>query len=294
MKHLFIINPAAGKGKGTIFVEHIKRLMDGRAEYYIEITKRKGEATEIVRKYTHEDDYIIYAVGGDGTINEVVNGMVGSESILAIIPAGSGNDFIRTIYPHHKQEELLYKLLNGRRECIDVFKINEKYFLNIASVGLDAEIVFNAGLFKNKSYIKSDAAYIISIFKTLFGYKSRKFRVSLDGKETCHNKILLLAVANGRFYGGGIPIAPKAKVDDAKADICLVKDLKLRKIFSIIPKLFKARHDEAEEVEFYRASQIKIESAEKFRVNIDGEIAEADKINIEVMPQAIQVIVPAS
>ena len=294
MKHLFIVNPAAGKGKGMQYITEIKSLLEGKADYCIKITEKKGQATEIVKQYTSKDDYIVYAIGGDGTINEVVNGMVGSGSSLAIIPAGSGNDFIKTIYPKYNKGELLHKLLNGRTECIDLVKINEKYFLNIVSVGVDAEVAFNAIAFKKMKYIKGEAAYLMSIFKTLCSYKSTQFKVILDGKQTCDKKILLLAVANGRFYGGGIPIAPHAKVNDAKADICLVKELKFGKILTIIPKLFKAKHEEAEEVEVYRANQIEIESAELFRVNIDGEIVTANKVNMQVMPQAIQIVIPAS
>lgn len=294
MKHLFVVNPAAGKGKGTEYIHQIKAIFEGKEDYYIEVTEKKGQATEIVRNYTSKEDYIVYAIGGDGTINEVVNGMAGSRSRLAIIPAGSGNDFIRTIYPRYDKEELLHKLLNGKTENIDLVKVNEKYFLNIVSVGIDAEVAFNVEAFKRMRYIKGNVAYLLSIFKTLFGYKCTKLRVMLDGKETCDKKVLLLAVANGKFYGGGIPIAPHADVNDAMADVCLVKELKLGKILTIIPKLFKARHEEVREVEVYRAGQIEIESDEAFRVNIDGEIFETSKVNMQVMPQAIQVVVPAS
>lgn len=293
MKHLFIINPVAGKGKGIEFIKEIETLLEGKADYHIEITKQRGDATQIARRYTSEGEYIVYAVGGDGTINEVVNGMAGSSSALAIVPTGSGNDFIRTLYPKCAKEDLLHKLLEGQRECIDLVKADEKYFLNIASVGIDAEIVFNAEPIKKIKYIKEDMAYIISIFKTLFKHKSKQFKVMLDGKENCHKKILLLAVANGRFYGGGIPIAPHAQLDDAKIDICLVRDLKLGKILTIIPKLFKARHEEDKAIEVYKVKKIEIESDEIFRLNIDGEILQTNKVKMEIIPQAIQIVVPA-
>lgn len=293
MKHLFIVNPVAGKGKGSAYIETIKAIMAGRTDYSIEITKEKGHATQIARDYTSKEDYIVYAIGGDGTINEVVNGMVGSKSTLAIIPAGSGNDFIRTIYPRYEQKTLIHKLLEGKVIPVDLMKINQKYFLNIASVGIDAEVAFHAEGFKKMKFIKGELAYIISIFTTLFTYKSHRLKVILDGEEACNHRVLLLAVANGRFYGGGIQIAPSAKINDAKVDICMVKELKLLKIFPLIPKLFKARHEESVDVEVYRAQQVEIESEDSFRVNIDGEIVQANKVTMQVMANALQVVVPA-
>lgn len=293
MKHLFVVNPAAGKGEALQYVEQIKPLLEGRVDYKIEITKFEGEATNIVKKYTEQEECIVYAVGGDGTINEVVNGMVGSNSTLAIVPAGSGNDFIRTIYPGYDKENLLSKLLRGKKESIDLVQINGKYFLNIASVGIDAEVVFNATQFKKIKYIKGDFAYIMSIFKTLFNHRSNRLKVQIDGKETCNKEVLLLAVANGKFYGGGIPIAPNASVNDARADIYLVKDLKLLKILWVLPKLFRAKHHEIKELETYRARAIKIESDNLFKLNIDGEIVLTNQVEMQVIPQAIQVVIPA-
>ncbi|MGL4738971.1 MAG: diacylglycerol/lipid kinase family protein [Cellulosilyticaceae bacterium] len=293
MKHLFIVNPVAGKGEGMAYIEAIKPLLEERVDYCIEITTKEGHATEIARAYTQREECIVYAVGGDGTINEVVNGMVGSSSALAIVPAGSGNDFIRTIYPKYQGNDLIKRLLEGKAEAIDLVQINDRYFLNIASVGIDAEVVFNATQFKKMKYIKGDMAYIISIFKTLLNHKSRKLRVSIDGKVACDEKILLATIANGKFYGGGIPIAPDAMVNDARADIYLVEDLSLLKILCVLPKLFKAKHHDIKEVRIYRAGEVMIESEQSFRLNVDGEIVTTNQVAMKVVPQALQVVMPA-
>lgn len=293
MKHLFIVNPVAGKGQGMAYIEAIKPLLEGKVDYCIEVTKQEGHATEIARSYTQREACIVYAVGGDGTINEVVNGMVGSGSALAIVPAGSGNDFIRTIYPKCGDDDLINRLLKGKLESVDLVQINSKYFLNIASVGIDAEVVFNATQFKKIKYIKGDMAYIISIFKTLLNHKSRKLRVSIDGKITCDQKILLATIANGKFYGGGIPIAPDAIVNDARADIYLVEDLSLFKILWVLPKLFRAKHHEIKEVRIYRGQEVVIECDQLFKLNIDGEIVTTNQVEMKVVPHALQVVVPA-
>lgn len=293
MKYLFIVNPVAGKGQGLKYIKGIKNLFKEEQEYHIEVTKRRGHATEIAKRYSMQEDYIIYAVGGDGTVNEVVNGMVGSNSSLVIIPTGSGNDFIRTIEPNYKKKDFFHKLIVGNTTLVDIIKINEKYCLNIASVGLDADIVFNAIAFKKMKFVKGDMAYILSICKTIFGKKGIEIKVKLDDKELSDRKVLFLAIANGKFYGGGVPITPNAEINDGLADVCLVENLNLLKIFKLLPKLAKAKHTEAKEVKIYRAKKIEIESETLFRVNIDGEIVEGDKLKMEVIPRAIKLIIPA-
>ena len=294
MKHLFIVNPVAGKGRGIAYMETIKPLLEGKVDYSIEITNKRGEATEIVKKYTAKERCIVYAVGGDGTINEVVNGLIGTNSCLAIIPAGSGNDFIRTVYPKTINEDFVQKLLEGKKEAIDLIKVNDRYFLNIASVGIDAEVAYHATTFKKVKYMRGNLIYIMSILKTLWSHKSNQLKIELDGEINFDKKILLLAVANGKYYGGGIPIAPSASVNDAWAHVYMVKELKLRRILQLIPKLFKAKHEKESDVEVYKAHQIHIQSNEKFRVNIDGEIIETNEVEMEVVPKALEVIIPAS
>ena len=293
MKALFVINPVAGKGKGLEFIKAFESMIKEKVEYEMIVTKQEGEATKLVREYTSRANYVVYAVGGDGTINEVVNGLIGSESKLAIIPTGSGNDFVRSLYPKVSNEELLKALLEGESEAIDLIQVDEKYFLNIASVGLDADVVYNAIAFKKYRFIKGDMAYLLSLFKTIMGPRGTHIKVTLDGKETCNEKILLLAIANGRFYGGGIPITPHAKLSDAVADVCLIRERRLVKLVPLRPKLLKATHEEAKEVETYHAQQIEIEAAEGCRFNIDGEITKSNKIKMQVIPGALKVIVPA-
>lgn len=293
MKALFVINPVAGKGKGLDLIRSFEPIIKQKIPYQIEFTKEKGEATEIVKKYTSKEDYIVFAVGGDGTINEVVNGMMGTNSSLAILPTGSGNDFVRSIYEQYTLEDLLVELIEGSNQEIDVIRINEKYFLNITSVGLDAEVVYNASCYKKKKFIKGDTAYVISLIKTVLGPKGTYAKVIIDGKEVCDESILLLAVANGSFYGGGIHMVPSAKVNDGLADICLIRETRLRKLLKLVPGLLKAKHTEAKEVEIYHAKEILIETKNGCKVNIDGEIIPADRVHMQMIPNGIKVRVPS-
>ncbi|MBE6022204.1 MAG: diacylglycerol kinase family lipid kinase [Cellulosilyticum sp.] len=293
MKALFVVNPVAGKGKGLEIIKNFESVIQSKMPYTIELTRAKGEATDIVRRYTTKEDYIVFAVGGDGTVNEVLNGMVGSGSSLAIIPTGSGNDFVRSIYGRYTIEELLLDLLEGNNQKIDIIQVGERYFLNIASVGLDAEVVYNATQYKKLKFIKSSMAYVISLFKTLLGSRGTYAKVTIDGKVTCDEEILLLAVANGSFYGGGIPMVPTAKVNDALADVCLVRELRIRKIMKVLPSVFKGKHIEAKEVEIYRAQEIEIEAKNGCKVNIDGEIMNASRVKMRIIPEGIEVRMPS-
>lgn len=220
------------------------------------MTTARGEATEIARKYT-------------------------------------SNDFVRSIYEKYTIEELLMDLLNGSDEKLDIVQIGTRYFLNIASVGLDAEIVYNASAYKKLSFIKGDMAYVISLFKTILGPKGMRAKVVLDGKEICNEKILLLAAANGAFYGGGIHIVPQAVVNDALLDVCLVRNVRFSKIARVLPKLFKARHGEANEVEMYQVKEVSIEAPEGCKLNIDGEIISTYNVNIRMIPAGITMRLPA-
>ena len=139
MKHIFIVNPVSGAGRGEKIGKKIESVAPELGlDYEIHYTTRGHEATEIAKKYKKEED-IIYGVGGDGTLLEVLNGIVGSKNMLAVIPAGSGNDFYRSI---ENREEMSFP--------VDVGKVNDLYFLNCCSIGIDAEIGHNAGLMKEK------------------------------------------------------------------------------------------------------------------------------------------------
>ena len=157
---------------------------------------------------------------------------------------------------------------------------------------MDADVAYNATAYKKHRFIKGDMAYILSLIKTIFGPKGTRIRVLIDGKEVCNEKILLLAIANGRFYGGGVPIAPHAKLSDSVADVCLVKECRLFKLLPIVPKLFKATHEEAKEVNVHYAKEIQIEAVDGCRLNIDGEITEINRVKMEIIPKALNIIVP--
>jgi YegS/Rv2252/BmrU family lipid kinase len=294
MKHLFIINPNAGKGTSLEIIPLIKRIFTTlEDQYIIEVTEGPGHATEIAKRYTSKNDYRIYSVGGDGTLNEILNGMVNTNSHLAIIPTGSGNDFVKSIdETHHTSlESMLISTISGTNKKIDLARVNNRYFINISSIGFDANVVQNAIKFKNLPFIPVKLAYLLSIFLTVFFHKNKNLEISLDNNKIISNTTLL-AICNGKFYGGGMLVAPFAKVDDKKFDICLVQNAGLFKILILFPKLIKGIHNELKDVSFFKAEKIVVDSLEKISINIDGEILQAKHFEFEIIPSGIEVIYP--
>jgi YegS/Rv2252/BmrU family lipid kinase len=292
MKHLFIINPTAGKGKNVSLIPEIKRMIElKKEEYAIEVTKGIGHATEIVKNYVKNGDYRVYSVGGDGTLNEVLNGIAGSNSALAVIPSGTGNDFSRNIYEDSNVLGSLEKAINGKDVFLDLAKVNDRYFINIASVGFDAEVVYNADNFKKLPFVGGSLAYILGIVMTVFKYKSVNLNITIDDNKISV-KSLLAAIANGKCYGGGIFMTPEAKLDDGMFDVCIIKEMNRLKILRLFPKAIKGQHSTIKGVSFCRGRKVKISCDEDVSLNIDGEILRAKEVTFEIIPKGIKVIMP--
>lgn len=295
MKHLFIINPAAGKGTSMKLIPYIEEIFKHRnEEYIIEITKGTGDATAIAQKYSSTGDYRIYSAGGDGTLNEVLNGVAGSSCSLGVIPSGSGNDFIKSIYNYEKSERIdhiLAKTINGQEEFIDLCKFNDRHFINIASVGFDAEVAYNAIKFKKFRFIGGGLAYILGIIFTVFKYSSYDFDITIDD-ESFRVNALLMAVANGRYYGGGVNVTPEAEINDGLFSMCLVKKVSRLKILTLFPRVIKGTHAGIKEVSFHKGKKVKINCQKEIAFNIDGEISKGKKAEFEIISKGIKIVMP--
>jgi YegS/Rv2252/BmrU family lipid kinase len=294
LKHLFIINPSAGKGRPLKFIPEIKRFFNLKTdEYFIEITNYPGHATEIVRQYVTQDKFRVYSVGGDGTLNEIINGMMGSGSSLAIIPTGSGNDFIKSLDYDLLEEKLLFQTVYGREVPIDLAVVNRRYFANIASFGFDAEVVDHTQKIKRNFLIPSGLCYYAGIIATLFQYRNLHLKVSIDGRKM-DTKFLLIAVANGKYYGGGILPAPEAKIDDGLFDICLITGKNFFEIIWTLPKYVKGQHRGVPGVHFYKAREVKIICDQEVALNIDGEVVKVNEAVFRIIPHGINLVIPCS
>ncbi len=292
MRHVFIINPQAGKGHTLSHISRIEEICKAKGiDPIIEITKAPGHATEIAKQYSAEEGIRIYSVGGDGTLNEVVNGIAGSKCSLAVIPSGSGNDFIRSISKSASWEEVLKKSMEAEAVPVDIGRFDNNFFINISSAGLDAEIVYNSRRFKKNPFIPSRFAYLLSIFVTVFGYKSRDMKIMLDDSEI-HMKTLLVAIANGKFYGGGMMVAPIADISDGTFDICHIEKVGALKVIRLFPWLIKGKHEGIKQVRFYKSKKVKVKCDGEMSFNVDGELYRRSEVEFEVVPNALNIVIP--
>jgi len=291
-KQVFIINPVAGKGRGLKLIPLINSIFkDNKDEYVIEVTNKPGHAELLAASYARMGSCRIYSVGGDGTLNEVMNGMAGTDCELAIIPCGTGNDFIRSIVDKWSLEDILVKTINGSPKTLDFARVNSRYFINIASVGFDAEVVFNTQKFKNIPGVSGSLAYILGIIYTVFNYFGDNLRISIDGKKI-EKKLLLATVANGRFYGGGMQPAPQADMCDGLLDISLIIPLNILKILAFFPRMIKGTHVSMKEVSLFTGRKVEIESDRNISINADGEIFKGKKVTFEIQKAGISVVIP--
>lgn len=270
MKYLFIINPKSGKGKSLEISKIIKRYMkEKNIDCEFICTNKKSDATFIANLYKNKVD-CIYSVGGDGTLNEVVNGIIGGNSKLGIIPVGSGNDFYKTF----KATE---------NDSIDVGVINDsKYFINITSVGLDADIADYANYLKDHNY-PNNIVYILSLIKNYFKFKPIKTNI-----DNLDNNITLLAICNGMYYGGGFKIAPYADLSDGKFDIYKAANMNKIKLLNVLFKLLKGTHSNDKTINYSYTDNIKIESEVPLIYNVDGEIIKEKSTEIKLLPKEIK------
>jgi diacylglycerol kinase (ATP) len=295
LHHVFIINPIAGKGRAVQMIGDIKsKFKDFIQSFEISITEAPGHATEIAKKAVSNGEAVrIYSVGGDGTLNEIVNGIAGFPNVeLGIIPCGSGNDVARYLYPVTDPIKLIKVLPVATSKTIDLGKLNGNYFFNIASIGFDAEVVRNSRYFKRFPLISGSMSYILGVLVTLINCKKYKLKITLDNTTPIEKEFLLTIFANGSYYGGGMLAAPSAKMDDGIFDFYLVESLPRRRILRFFPLFQKGRHENMEEVSVSRGTRATVESAAPFPVNIDGEISLETHVSIELFPKHIKVLIP--
>ena len=276
MRHVFIVNPISGKGKALKTVERIEKVCkEKNIEYEIHYTKASGDATKIARKYFFTKN-IIFSVGGDGTLNEVVNGIIGSKNMLGVIPCGSGNDFYKTL-----------EKIDDEYPVIDVGKINNKYFINIVSIGIDAEVAKNVSLMK-KIKLPTSQVYNASIVYTFFKYKFKNIEFTIDNK-TNKSKFTILTICNGKMYGGGFNIAPEAKLTDGYFDVYFVDKIKKPIIPFLIGMLKKGTHEKHKSVHKNKATKISFKCDYDLVCNIDGEITIDNKFDIKLIEKELMI-----
>lgn len=276
MKYIFIVNPASGNQDYVVIKEKIEKAMTG-CDFQIIETRGPNHATRIASKYKDNKDVIVYSVGGDGTLNEVVNGIAGGKCKLGIIPTGSGNDFYKSLKSYSKKEG-----------TIDLGVVNDNfYFVNVASIGFDADACYEANKVKDSGKFKK-ISYYLGILKTFVKFRFQEYEIEYNEKKI-NGKYTIIAICNGRYYGGGFPIAPFASFDDDLFDVYLADKMGRISIINVVLKLLKAKHEKSKLVKKIETTHIKLSSQKEMIINIDGEIIKSKVADIKIIPNAITI-----
>jgi YegS/Rv2252/BmrU family lipid kinase len=322
MKHIFLLNPAAGNGKVGVEIlpNIIAALKNTDTEYEIHRTVNVGDATHYVREHCDENpgaETRFYACGGDGTVSEVLNGMIGAEHAqLAIIPAGTGNDFIRN-FGTAKQFRDISAQLEGHTIKVDALKYElldrnsahethkgsgarvfpaVGYALNMFNMGFDAEVVDRVAVWKRRPMISGTTAYVSGVASVLARLKKLPMSVEVDGEIVDEGDYLLAGAANGRFSGGGFDGMPLAVTNDALMNILLVRSISRRFFVSIVKKYHDGTHLGDPRLDgiltHYACKEAVFRPKIPMILSIDGETTEVGAVRISVVPEAVTLSVP--
>ncbi len=288
LKILFIVNPFSGIGKQNKIEQLIGNYLDkNKFLPDIKYTEYAGHASEISKKAVGEYD-IVVAVGGDGSVNEVSRGLINSDTILAVIPTGSGNGFARHLKLPLNPEKAIKVINNLNIKTIDTAQINNVSFVNVAGTGYDAEMGYNFSKLKKRGF-SGYAKVVISSFHLL---KGKAMRIRVDKKEI-ENTFFLVTFANGSQFGLNAKISPFSKVDDRIAEVITIKKFPIFTVPFIALKLFTGKIHKSKYVKIYNASELKISVTGETIVHADGEPFKINKtIEIKIIPKSLKIIVP--
>ncbi len=283
----FIINPHAGKIRGKKkldrFLKTIKDHFDPDTTT-IEFTKGRFHATEITARAVRDGIDTVFSVGGDGTHNEVIHGINKDHIVLGLIPAGSGNDFVLGLRLPKDPHKCLVKMKEYTARQVDLGKVNEHSFLNVMGCGIDADVIH---------LLEGGRNYASGFYHALKIHRPKKLKLTIDGREYLYENAVIAAVANGLFFGNGMMISPHSKLNDGLLNIIVVHDIKKIQLAYLFPLLYIGQHIKLKKwVTEYKGSNIVIEPDRPTAFQRDGELFEASKVEISVIKNFLNVLVP--
>lgn len=286
--YFFIVNPASGRGKGQELGTRLEGVLpESGLDYQLEYTKQPWHAAELAEKAARNFSVIV-VVGGDGTMHEVLNGMLGSSADMGILPVGSGNDFVRAIdIPVHFNRAFEI-LLRGRRRHIDVGRVNDRYFHNGLGIGFDAHVV-NTGMKVKK--LRGNAIYLYAVLRTLITYTPVDLELIL-GEQVLKQDFFMLTAGNGVSLGGGFYLTPDAILDDGLFDLCMIRNMNRLSVIKNLLKVYSGKHKDDPRVDIVRTDSFQIHCETGVAVHADGELISLSLKNIAVniVPKALSII----
>lgn len=284
MEHIFVLNPAAGKGDIKSLQQRIQAAADRRGVaccFYI--TQGPGDGERFVRRRAGRGDPVrFYACGGDGTLYELLNGCYGFPNAqLAVVPMGSGNDFIRSFTGGEAFLDLDAQLA-GEPVLLDVIGWNRRYAMNLCNIGWDCDICRRTNRLKTLPLMNGEEAYLLAVGVSMFCRFGKQLRLTFPDGETYEDRMVLTAIGNGSWYGGGFCAAPRAVLNDGWLEVSAVSGVNRLQIASLIQHYKAGRHLDLPAFQpflhYRRARQVTIESPSPFEVCADGEISQVERV----------------
>ncbi len=304
MKTIVILNPKSGKGAAEkLWVQIEAELERGKLEFEMVRTSAACAAIHIAEEAKRDGYENVIAVGGDGTLNEVANGLMraacdGIGGTLGMVPVGSGNDFITSVGTP-KWHEAIQRILSGQTRMVDIGRITAdqpapgydspvRYFLNSVDTGFGAQTAEHA---HDVPFLQGMPLYLAAIIKTLVAYSVPRLTLQFDHQRIEQPSSILVA-ANGRQFGGGFLIAPTASIEDGLLDVILAKGLGRLEILSFLPRVMRGTHIGDPRVRFLQTARLVIDSPDPLIVEADGEIpfVAAHHLDIEILPKRLRIM----
>lgn len=293
---MVILNPRAGRGNASRRRAELERLLEEAvtkcatpSAWTIVQTAHVGHATELAKQAAETGADMVAAAGGDGTLNEVVNGLAESGAVLGLLPMGTGNDFGRCLGIGTFLWHAVDTLVEGVARPVDLGKANGRWFVNIAGCGFDAIVAQRVNI--GFPLLRGTTAYLAAIAHSLLTLKAADLTLTIDG-ETMSVRALMCSVANATSYGGGLKVAPDAEIDDGLFDICLLREAGRMEFILAFPRVFKGTHITHPRVTMLRGKSIHIASDRPLPLLIDGEVIGTTPVEFSLVHHAIQVMSP--
>lgn len=283
-----VLNPEAGNGRGRKLAPLVaKAFRTAGLRIEVLVTPGPAEAARLAAEAADDGYATVIAVGGDGTANEVANGLIGTTTALALYPVGSGNDLAHSLgYPRRLRDVPAF-IAQARRRVIDVGELNGRVFVNAAGVGIDGVVA--EGVRGSTRIVGSALGYFAGALGAIATYRAVPMRITIDG-EAREGKHLVVIASNGRYFGGGMQPAPRSVLDDGWLDVTVAGDLGKLATLGALARLYRGTHVNGTTIQGLRARSVEVSLDRPMAIEVDGEIVRSAEVAIRVRPGALAVL----
>ncbi len=290
MRIIILLNPTANRGKARRLVGRaLKAFRQRNVHFEVRESRSTQHLTELARGASEEKPDLIVSAGGDGTHHYVINGLFKSEVPLGLLPLGTGNDFAKGVGMPMDVHAAAMALLNGCVREIDVARAGAAIYGCIAGVGFDSTVTRYAN--EHARWLSGSLAYTWSLLRCMPEYRPQQLEIIADG-ESFSGEVLFAVVGNNSSYGGGIRLAPRARLDDGILDICIVPYLSRLELLRWVPRAYRGEHLNHPRIKYLQARKITLRATSRMELFGDGEFLQELPATIEVVPRALRVIAP--